>query len=57
MDSILVIGLFAFVCGALFLIILSFIFQCLVGLIECIDNIVTLFSPSKTHSPHIDDVI
>ena len=51
MDFILVIGLFVLVCGALFSIILSFIVQCFVGLIECIGNIVTLFSASKTYPP------
>ena len=49
MDFILAIGLVVLVCGALFFIIFSFIVQCFVGLIECIGNIVTLFSPSKTY--------
>jgi hypothetical protein len=58
MDFILAIGLIVLVCGALFFIISSFIIQCFVGLIECIGNIVTLSSPSKTYFPtDIDNVI
>ena len=51
MDPILALGLFSIVGGGLFLIILSLIFQCLVAIIECIGNTVTIFSPPKSHSP------
>ena len=51
MDAILALGLFSIVGGGLFLIILSLIFQCLVAIIECIGNTVTIFSPPKSHSP------
>ena len=50
MDPILTIGLSAFVFGGLLLIILSFIYHCLLATLECIDNVVTRFPDSKSHS-------
>ena len=49
MDPILTLGLSAFVFGGLLLIILSFIYHCLLATLECIDNVVTRFPDSKSH--------
>lgn len=54
MDPILTIGLFAIVFGVVSLFILSLIFHCLVAILECVDNTVTVFSPPKSHSPTYD---
>jgi hypothetical protein len=49
MDPILTLGLISIVGGGLFLIILSFIYHCLLAILECIGN--TVFSPPKSRSP------
>ena len=52
MDPILTLGLLAFVFGGLFLIIVTFIYHCLLAILECICNEVTRarFSHSKSSS-------
>ena len=50
MDPILTLGLSAFLFGGLILIIVSFIYHCLLATLECIDNVVTRFPDSKSHS-------
>ena len=48
MDAIFTLCLLAVACGALFMFIFSFIFQCLVGLMECI--------VIRMPSPEIDEI-
>ena len=48
MDPILTLGLIAFVFGGLFLIIVGFLYHCLLSILECIDNAVTRFEPPKS---------
>ena len=45
MDPILTLGLFAFLCGILFLFSVGFIFHCMVATLECMDKTVSVFSP------------
>ena len=45
MDPILTLGLFAFLCGILFLFSVGFIFHCMVATLECLDKTVSVFSP------------
>ena len=47
MDPILTLGLISIVGGGLFLIILSLFFHCLVAIIECIGNTVTVLRVYK----------
>ena len=49
MDPILTIGLLAFVFAISFLIVLSFIYHCLLCILECIDNVVTGFEPRQSN--------
>ena len=49
MDPILTIGLLAFVFVVSFLIVLSFIYHCLLSILECIHNVVTGFEPRKSN--------
>lgn len=50
MDPILAIGLFAIVFCGVSLFLLSLIFHCLLAILECVGNTVTVFSPPKSHS-------
>ena len=49
MDPILTLGLFAFVCVILIMFSVGFIFHCVMAILECMDNTVSVFSPPTEH--------
>ena len=48
MDPILTLGLSAIVFGVLILIIVGFLYHCLLSILECIGNVVTRVEPPKS---------
>ena len=58
MDPILTLGLSAIVIGGLTLIVLSFIYHCLLATLECIGNVVTRFPDFKSqpNPSNVEDI-